>query len=347
MLIKPFPDIENIQVIAIPMPDFSDLITANVYAVGKGPLTLIDTGPKMHGSFRFIREHLKLGGFDIEDVDRIIITHGHADHFGLAGHIRAAAGHPVECFIHTEDTWRLLSENFIQDMWSKEMDDLLAMVDMPQEAIEKIKERFSTFKELCDPLDEVSIMEDGEEFIGNGYHLKVIHTPGHSSGSCCLYECRQKVLFSGDHIIKHITPNPLVEIKRDRLRDQNYQSLKAYMTSLNKITDLDIRFVFPGHGEHIEDLPGIIASYTAHHQQRLDQVWNALKKNPRPLYYLIDDVFTYVPETDVFLAISEIIVHLEILINEGRAECVFSSETFLLYLNFTPFVVAGGRKPRV
>lgn len=320
MLIKPFPDVENIQVIPIPMPDFSDLITANVFAVGKGPLTLIDTGPKIQGSFGFIQQHLKLGGFSIEDVERIIITHGHADHFGLAVNIREAAGHPVECFIHPEDKWRVLSENFIHDLWSKEMDDFSAMVGLPEEEIEKIKKRFSTFKELCDPLDEVSIMEDGDEFIGNDFQLKVIHTPGHSSGSCCLYECRQKVLFSGDHIIKHITPNPLVEIKRDRLRDQNYQSLTAYMSSLNKITDLNTRFVFPAHGEHIEDLPAIIASYTAHHQQRLEQVWNALKKKTQPLYYLIDDVFTYVPENDTFLALSEIVVHLEILVNEGRAE---------------------------
>jgi len=274
----------------------------------------------MQGSFEFIEEHLKLQGFSIGDVERIIITHGHADHFGLVGKIREAASHPVECFIHPEDRWRILSENFVQDMWSKEMEDLTAMAGMPQEVIEKIKWRFSSFKELCDPIDEVSPMEDGDEFIGNDYHLKVIHTPGHSSGSCCLYEARHKVLFTGDHIIKHITPNPLVEIKRDWLRDPNYQSLKAYMNSLNKITDFDVRFSFPAHGEHIEDLPGIIASYTAHHQQRLEQVWKALKKASRPLYYLIDDVFTHVPEGDVFLAISEIIVHLEILMNEGRAE---------------------------
>jgi len=52
----------------------------------------------------------------------------------------------------------------------------------------------------------------------------------------------------------------------------------------------------------------------------LEQVWNALKKKSQPLYYLIDDVFTYVPENDTFLALSEIVVHLEILVNEGRAE---------------------------
>ena len=83
---------------------------------------------------------------------------------------------------------------------------------------------------------------------------------------------------------------------------------------------LDVRLVFPGHGEYIEDLQAIIATYREHHRERMDKVWEALKRKPRPLYHLIDDVFTHVPEYDVFLAISEIFVHLEILIDEGRAE---------------------------
>lgn len=319
-MIQSFPKATNIHAIAIPFPEPPDLITANVYAVGKGPITLIDTGPKIPGSFEFLRKKLRLTGFDLSDIERIIITHGHVDHFGLAVSIREAAGHPVECFIHTEDKWQVSSESFQEEMWSEEAENFMAMADMPQKEIEKIREHFSSFKDLCDPLDEVSTMEDGDEFVGDGYHLKVIHSPGHSPGACCLYESRQKILFSGDHIIKHITPNPLMEMKRNRLRDPHYQSLKAYMNSLDKLAGLDVRFVFPGHGEYIEDLPGIISSYKVHHRERMDLVWNALKKKSRPLYHLIDDVFPSVPENDVFLAVSEIFVHLEILVNEGRAE---------------------------
>ncbi len=320
MLIKPFPKIENIHAIAIPMPEPPDLITANVYAVGKGPITLIDTGPKTPGSLEFIKKRLQIAGFDFKDIERIIITHGHIDHFGLAASIRKAAGHPVECFIHAEDRWQLSSEDFQEHMLSKEAERFMATVGLPQKEIEKIKERFHSFRALCDPLDEVSLMEDGDGFIGNGYHLSVIHTPGHSPGACCLYESLQKILFSGDHIIKHISPNPLIAIARDNLRDPHYQSLKAYMNSLDKLRNFNVRFVFPGHGEYIQDLPGIISTYRIHHRERMDLVWKAIKKQSRPIYNLIDDVFPFVPDNDVFLAISEILVHLEILINEGRAD---------------------------
>jgi glyoxylase-like metal-dependent hydrolase (beta-lactamase superfamily II) len=287
MLITPFPKLETIHGIAIPMPYPPELITANVYAVGKGPITLIDTGPKIPGAFEFVRKKFQSAGLDFKDIERIIITHGHVDHFGLAVSIREAAGHRIDCFLHAEDTWRVSSEDFHEEMWSKGMEEFMTMVDMPEEEIQKMRKHFSSFRELADPLGDVFPMEDGDEFVGDDYHLTVIHTPGHSPGTCCLYESRQKVLFSGDHIIKHITPNPLIEINRDKLRDPQYQSLKAYLQSLDKLNGLDVRFVFPGHGEYIKDLPGIISTYRAHHQQRIDLVWDALKKQSRPMYHLI------------------------------------------------------------
>jgi glyoxylase-like metal-dependent hydrolase (beta-lactamase superfamily II) len=319
MLIKPFPMLENIHAIAIPMPEPPDLITANVYAVGKGPITLIDTGPKLPGSLEFIRKKLRLAGFDFSDIERIIVTHGHVDHFGLATSIQGIAGHSIECFIHEQDRWRVSRENFREELWTGGMERFMTMTGIPKREIQKMRNRFSTFRALADPLGDVSLMEDGDEFKGDGYQLTVIHTPGHSCGTCCLYESQQKILFSGDHIIKHITPNPFVELNRNHLRNTRYQSLRAYRESLDKLAGLDVRFVFPGHGEYIEDLPGIISSYRVHHRERMDLVWKALKKQSRPIYDLIDDVFPFVPENDMFLAVSEIFVHLEILINEDRA----------------------------
>ena len=213
MNIKPFPESENITPIAVPVPGLSNLITVNLYALGKGPITLIDTCLKAPGTLEYVGTALRKAGLDIADVERIIITHGHMDHFGLASAIRKAVNHPVECFVHVEDRWQISSENFGKEMWSEEANALMAMAGMPLEEKEKVRKRFAAFREMGDPLDEVSVFEEGREFEGDGYRLKVIHTPGHTPGSCCIYECGQKILFSGDTLIKHITPNPLVVIK--------------------------------------------------------------------------------------------------------------------------------------
>jgi glyoxylase-like metal-dependent hydrolase (beta-lactamase superfamily II) len=322
MNIKPFPKCESITTIAVPVPGLSNLITINLYALGTGPITLIDTCLKAPGTLEYVSSALREAGLDIGDVERIIITHGHMDHFGLASAIRKAVNHPVECFIHGEDRWQISSENFGKEMWSEEANALMAMAGMPREEKEKVRKRFAAFRELGDPLDDVSVFEDGAEFDGEGYRLKVVHTPGHTPGSCSIYELGQKILFSGDTLIKHITPNPLVVIKRNGLRNPDYKSLKAYSQSLDRLAGLDVKYVFTGHGEYIRDVQGLISTYKRHHRERMDLVWKALHNRARTLYEIIGDVIHEVPDGDMFLAISEILVHLEVLLEDGRAELV-------------------------
>ena len=318
MQIRPFPQLENIYPVAIPFPNNSHLISANIYAVGKESVTLIDTGPKFPGIFTLLEKQLTLAGIKMTSIERILVTHGHIDHFGLAVEIQKAAGHPVEFLIHADDSWKSSSENLRGQLWIPETDNFMAMAGVPEEAIETAKNRFIFFKTMCDPLDTVSTMKDGDEIEADGYQLKIIHTPGHTAGSCCIYESGHKILFSGVHIIKHITPNPLVELRRSHLKDPSYQSLKAYTESLDKLTGLDVQYVFPGHGEYIEDLSNIISSYKSHHHQRMDLLWQTLKNSPRPIYDLVDDIFPHMPRNEIFLAISDIVAHLEILINAGR-----------------------------
>ena len=322
--IKAFPKLPNIHAISIPLPEDTQLVTANLYAVGNGPITLIDTGPKYPGLLDFVRERLETIGFGFEDIERIIATHGHVDHTGSAVEIRRAAGNSIDFFIHPEENWLISEERFQDYMWSNEAEGLAAVAGIPARDVEKIKQRFEFFKELSDPVDNVSFLNDGDEFSGNGYQLRVIHTPGHTAGSICLYEPQQKILFSGDNMIKHITPNPLVDIRKYGLRNSDYQSLPTFLKSLDKISKLDVRYVFSGHGEYMQDMHQIISTYKTHHRQRMDSIWKALKKESRPIYQLIDDVFPVVPEGDIFLAVSEIAVHLEVLINEGRAELLDS-----------------------
>jgi glyoxylase-like metal-dependent hydrolase (beta-lactamase superfamily II) len=320
MLIKPFPKFDNIHAVAVPLPVQKQLITVNVYAVGGGPVTLIDTGPKMPGFLDLIRKQLNRAGLDFKDVTRIIATHGHMDHIGLAEQIRQAAGHPVDVFIHSDDLRLISKASSWDNRWSSKVDELMTWVGVPVGEISKIKQHFANFSQWYDPVDPVSFIREGDEFSGKGYHLKVIHTPGHTAGSVCLYESNQEILFSGDSLIKHITPNPFIEVQKFRLQDPEYQSLRAFLDSLEKLARLDVRYVFSGHGEYIDDVRLLIASYRNHHRERMKLIWQALKRRARPLYAIIDEVFPFVPEGDLFLAVSEILVHLEVLMNECRAE---------------------------
>ena len=82
----------------------------------------------------------------------------------------------------------------------------------------------------------------------------------------------------------------------------------------------DISYCFSGHGEYIDDLSGIISGYREHHKKRMDTIQVMLRDNPLSIYHIAKGIFPNAPESEIFLAVSEIFVHLEILINEGRVE---------------------------
>ena len=191
MLIKPFPRLNNIHAIAIPIPDISQLITANVFVVGKGPVTLIDTGPKSPTALDFIESQLSLKGLGFQDIERIILTHGHVDHFGLATAIKNAAGRKIQCFIHAEDRWQLSSQYLTRETATEEWADLMANAGLPQGEMEIIRKQISVLKGFGDALEDVSIMVDGQEFNGDGYELKVVcRTVGFQCS--CFMDCADR-----------------------------------------------------------------------------------------------------------------------------------------------------------
>jgi glyoxylase-like metal-dependent hydrolase (beta-lactamase superfamily II) len=322
--IQAFPDIPGIRALPIPLVGFGDLLTSNIYVLGTGPVTLIDTGPKYPGALKVLEGLLRDAGFGFPDVERIILTHGHIDHFGLSSRIVKAAGHPVSCHMHRDDIWRASSAYVTEGFWNDEVMKFVHMADMPELAVERMRKRSDLFKRFCDPLDDIIPMEDGDTFAGPGFTLEVIHTPGHSPGSCCLLERDKGVLFTGDHIIRHITPNPIMELRRSLLSDPDYQSLRSYEKSLAKVSELGAVYGFSGHGGYVDDLPILIASYRLHHEKRKRQIRRALSKGSKNIYGLTCELFPDIPEHEIFLAISEVFSHLEVLMNEGRAELAHS-----------------------
>jgi glyoxylase-like metal-dependent hydrolase (beta-lactamase superfamily II) len=132
---------------------------------------LIDTG--YAGSSRAIERALERMGHGLDDVHRVVCTHGHPDHAGSA---RALADRGIEVAIHPSDAERMRTG------WG-------SLIRRPS--------RGRLFAAMTPPLDRFTPLHDGDvlPFLGG---LEVIHTPGHTAGSVCLYGARDRVLFVGD-----------------------------------------------------------------------------------------------------------------------------------------------------
>ncbi len=319
-LIRPFPKIRNITPIPIPFNEVPYLLTANIYALGKKEITLIDVGPDIPGSLEFIMESFKREGLMFNNINRIILTHGHMDHFGLASEIIKQLDHPVEIYIHPEGIWKISSEFLKNEIWADELDQLKEMAGIPDDVLNAMKRGIRKYYSIAKPIDDPKAMEDDHIFNGEGYSLRVVFTPGHDPGLCCLYEPEQKILFSSDHIIKNLTPKPILAMNRDRMRDKNYKGLVAYQKSLDRVSKLDVRYLFPGHGEYIDDMQPVIDMYRRLYAERMEQVLNAVRKNEVPVFNLVRNIFPSVEKADVFIALSEIFSHLEVLESENKVE---------------------------
>ncbi len=152
---------------------------------------------------------------------------------------------------------------------------------------------------------------DGERIPYDGGELVVVHTPGHESGHCCLYEPEQQVLFTGDHILGKgttVIPHPDGD-------------MAAYIKSLEKLLPLKLRTLLPGHGPLIDDPYGKIREYIDHRLMREEQVLGCLREGIQTVDAMVPVIYEGYPPSLFPMACLSVEAHLLKLIREERVSC--------------------------
>jgi glyoxylase-like metal-dependent hydrolase (beta-lactamase superfamily II) len=164
----------------------------------------------------------------------------------------------------------------------------------------------------------MSVLEDGDQILVGGYSFRCISTPGHSMGHTCLYEPEKKILVAGDHILFDITPNIQCWF-------EDYNPLKNYLASLDKVNNLDVELVLPGHRSLMSDHKKRIAELKEHHRTRLEEVLSILGNETLTAYEVASqmswdikcDCWEDFPRAQKWFATGEAIAHLRYLEREG------------------------------
>ncbi len=134
-----------------------------------------------------------------------------------------------------------------------------------------------------------------------------------------LYDPASKVLLSGDNVLKHISPVPLINFPREPSKPREH-SLADYLATLRRLKTLDIDLVLTGHGEIIHDLKEIIESIKVHHEVRKHKVLKFLDGSPKTAYDVFNHLFPDVEPYHTYLGMSEAVGHLDLLETEGLIE---------------------------
>jgi glyoxylase-like metal-dependent hydrolase (beta-lactamase superfamily II) len=299
---------DHIYKIELPIP--FPLKTMNVYFIDDSPRTLVDAGIKTEVAFETLKKGLKAIGYDLNSIERILITHGHIDHYGQAKKLSLLSGAPVH--IHPKEYGRIRS--FIHSLGF--IKSILLRNGAPEPLVNAAIHYMESAQIMGDPLDEAFFVEDGDSILFKSMTWKAIHCPGHSPGLICFHWAEKKVLFTGDHLLKEITPNPVLNVHETK-PPYRYPSLKEYLASLEKIEELDLSLLLPAHGEEIHDVKGLIEKIFAHHKERMDRILFSLSKGEKTPFEIATDLFPGVSPFEIFLGISEAVGHLEILNEKG------------------------------
>jgi glyoxylase-like metal-dependent hydrolase (beta-lactamase superfamily II) len=280
---------------------------------GSDSLTLIDTGVKSPDAYDAICRGLKDFGLRLGQIDRILITHAHLDHFGQARRLREASGAAV--YASGPEAERMKGPF----RGSADRDETAVRYfrswGIPDEIIFRETEVGRMARDLQDPLEVDGILAEGDRVDVEDLTLTVLETPGHCDGHLVFFEAELGALFSGDHLLTDISPVPLLVLPAVGERPK---SLVRFMGSLAKVERLDCDMTFPSHGGVIYDHRKLIDGYRLHHERRKLQFERELRKCPHTPFELAQKLFAKYYRDQIFLVMSEVIGHLDLLVEEGN-----------------------------
>jgi len=293
----------------------------NAYLFTGKPVTLLDTGTLK--SVHILEQTLNQIGYTFSDIDQIILTHGHIDHYGAASKIIEGSKSPVTVIAHEED--KSLIEHGMEVPWEQFLKyyRLMGVPLIFQVSLLFIRRIFSSMAENC-RVDR--FISDGEKISMGDYEATVIETPGHTRGSISLYLEKEGILFPGDHILGHITPNAFVMLEADFDLPRRMSQIEFY-DSLRKIEDISLRIVYPAHGEPIQDVGSIIAMFREQFNLRQKKIMSILAGGEYTVYRIGRKLFPDISgkrlPLEIFLMVSEVYTHLQVLQKEDRvASCL-------------------------
>jgi glyoxylase-like metal-dependent hydrolase (beta-lactamase superfamily II) len=303
----------GIHRIAVPTPFAVGRV--NVYLIEDEPLTLIDTGPNSATSFEDLTSGLVALGHALEDIELVIVTHQHIDHLGLVSIVAQRSGADVAAL----DVAVPYVENYSKEA---QKDDEFARSVMlrngiPQDVVSALSAVSQAFRAWGSSAEVTRVLRDDEELRFRDRTLHVHHRPGHSPTDTVFHDRERRVLIAADHLLGHISSNPLITRPTDG-SDDRPQALVTYLRSLEATREMGVELVLPGHGDPIIDHRALIDERFTLHRRRAEKIHRLIAEQPRTAYEIAQALWGNVAVAQAYLTLSEVLGHVDVLKNDGR-----------------------------
>jgi len=308
----------GIHRISIPIPFLEAGGPVNAYAIEDrdGGLLLFDSGLGSPQAAAAMAEGLARIGRSPRDITRIVVSHGHIDHYGGAAALLEQAGHEVPVEAHPRDIPKM-AEGFPR--WKDQLPAYASFfqrlgvpVEVMGQAARQVTEGFTKARRIPAvlPLDlEAPIRARHATF-------EPMHMPGHTPGLVCLYDREHRLFLSDDHLLEHVSPNPLLELGPDGA--EAWRPLVAYLGSVARLHDLDVDLVLPGHAAPFGGHRAVIDRLLGFYGRRQQRIREELFQGPLTGWEVTARLFPRAPAAAMFLTVSEALANLEVLEERGE-----------------------------
>jgi glyoxylase-like metal-dependent hydrolase (beta-lactamase superfamily II) len=306
--------------IPIPIPFVQAGGPVNAYIIEEeNGLLLFDTGLGTVQSEAALAEGFALTGHHFDKVNRIVLSHGHIDHFGAAGWILEQIGRTVPVYIHAADASKVLKSGPDWPLLLMSNSGYLSSLGMPREILSEMAAQLGKGPVMAERLEQLTPLVAGEMFRCRHVTLEVHHMPGHTPGLCCLYERSRRLLFSADHLLERVSPNPLIQLGTDG-DPSGFKPLISYFESLERVGALGVDLVLPGHAAPFSGCMEVIGSLLTFYNRRQAKLLQVLRGGPLTVYEAMRELFPASNTFEAFLMLSEALGNLEVLEHRGEVK---------------------------
>jgi glyoxylase-like metal-dependent hydrolase (beta-lactamase superfamily II) len=311
----------GIHRIPVPVPFLHAGGPANAYLVEEegGGLLMFDTGLAAGEGTAALDAGFQRLGFEYGRVSRIVVSHGHVDHFGGARHVQERAGRELPVLAHPVDAPKLTAGGWVFRDHADAYAAHLVRLGAPAETMAAVMAESAPAFEIAQAVARTEPLADGQVLRGRDVTLRVLHAPGHTPGLVVLHDAEHRLLLSNDHLLERISPNPLIDLGPED-RPGWFRPLVAYERSIRAVRDLEIDAVLPGHGPPFAGHRRVIDSLLGFQGRRQARLRALVGERPRTPWELSRVLFPHAGATELFLTLSETIANLEAL--EARGEVV-------------------------
>jgi glyoxylase-like metal-dependent hydrolase (beta-lactamase superfamily II) len=269
---------------------------------------MIDTGMDTEPCFNALDRAREGVGIGWTDIRTMLLTHIHPDHIGLVRQVRNLSG--ARLMLHRADV-QLLHELSDHDASRDFQHQVLRSSGVSPDAIGVMEGTLEGIRKTFYRIEPDCTLTGGETIETAAGSLQVVWTPGHSPGHVCLYDARRRVLFSGDHILEHISPN--IGWMPD------HDALGEFLASLDRIATLDVDLILPAHGAPFRGHREWVAKTRAHHAERCNLLLTALDGEAKTAAELIPSLWSRsLSPFHYRFALFELLAHLDHMARTGR-----------------------------